>query len=146
MKKLLISLYFLAFLAASCNKDNTDRTDTTVRQKLTNKTFRLKQAGQDANGNSVPDGTELKYTDSSTVFSFYLNDNGTGSFTFANKDTSGTATLSWTLDPSDTYITSTIPGFHSTVVSKIISITNISLYAIADTSANPKLFGYFEKE
>jgi hypothetical protein len=75
-----------------------------------------------------------------------LNTNGTGSFTFSNPDTSASAALTWALDPTDTYITFTVPALSKTVVSKIITISNSSILGVLDTSANPKYFVYFTRD
>jgi hypothetical protein len=151
MKKLFYPLLSLLILTA-CNKETLPTTDTSVSEKISGKTFRLVQLGEDQNGNGIPDNNgvpgenELKYTDTTTTFEFMLNQGGTGHIVFANKDTSGNADLSWTIDASETYITSTIPALHKTVVSKIITITDMSVLGVVDTVANPKWFAYFLRD
>ena len=141
MKTKLIALFAsVIFLAAACKKEN-----ETVREKLTNKNWRITRGGIDANGNGVPDGTEIQAADSSLLATGMLNDNGSGSVTFSTNDTSGTAPFTWTLDASNTYINISIPVLSSNTVSKILSINSTNLSVIVDTSASTKLFAYFEK-
>lgn len=152
MKRVICIPIILTILLASCNKDTLNTEDNTTRQKLVGKNWELVQMGEDANGNGVPDdngipgNNELKYTDSSVSLIFMLNDNGSGTITFANADTSGSTNLTWTIDPSETYVTSTVPAFAKTIVSRIITITNSSITGVIDTSENPKRFVYFLRE
>lgn len=140
--KLLPVLFAAIFLAIACTKNNTDET---VREKITGKNWKVTKGGFDTNGNNIPDGDELKPTDSTTAVSGILNDNGNGTIKFTTADTSGVANLTWSLDASNTYININVPALNLTTVSKILSLNDNSITAIVDTSAGVKLFAFFEK-
>lgn len=143
MKTKLIAVIAAAlFLAAACKKEN----DKSVRENLTNKSWRITKGGFDANANSIPDGNEIKPADSTLLATGNLNDNGTGSVQFTINDTSGIAPFTWTLDASNTYINISVPILNSNTVSKILTLNDNSLSVIVDTSAGVKLFAYFEKQ
>ncbi len=148
--KILVPLMALALLANSCKKaEPSDFVNTTASQKLTGNNWKLLQSGFDTNGDGQPQYTELHYADSTNVIMhFHLNDNGTGNVSYYNADDThnGTADLTWTIDPTDTYITTNIPSLGTTTVSKFVTLTTMNFSVIADTSQRPYWFLYFTKE
>ncbi|MDB5229021.1 MAG: hypothetical protein JWN78_3214 [Bacteroidota bacterium] len=148
MKNIILFCFILMTLVfTKCNKASTsDFTDTTIKEKLSNKDWKLLQSGLDTNNNSFIDEGELRYADTTSVtVNFHLNDNGTGNFSFSTPDTSGSASLTWTLDSTNTYITSNISALHLTTVSKLIDVSNMDFTIIADTSVRPYWFLHFTR-
>ena len=138
----------MALVFTRCNKDSSNgTTDTTAKEKLANKDWKLLQSGLDTNNNGFPDLGELRYSDSTRVnVTFHLNDNGTGNVTFSTADTSGTGSLTWALDSTNTYITTNIPALNLTTTSKITQLTNMNFSVIADINTHPYWFLYFVRE